>query len=197
MFARHWAAKGAALLAVGWALTLLGVQTAGAVSVQVFCPGTVVTTDREFSVTTNPGTAVCLASAPGNLNGNNDVINQMGYITLDKSDDLVTGALPGALTATPPTSGLSGSFSISAPGYGSLVLALKSGNGVLNPDWAAFLLPAGVTSGTWTISGAQQLSHFNLYGKVSPVPLPAALPLFAAALAGTGLLGWRKRGKTA
>jgi len=28
---------------------------------------------------------------------------------------------------------------------------------------------------------------------VSPVPIPAALPLFAAALSGLGLLGWRKK----
>jgi hypothetical protein len=28
---------------------------------------------------------------------------------------------------------------------------------------------------------------------VSPVPLPAALPLFLSALAGLGLMGWRRR----
>ncbi len=28
---------------------------------------------------------------------------------------------------------------------------------------------------------------------VNPVPLPAALPLFLSALAGLGLLGWRRR----
>lgn len=38
--------------------------------------------------------------------------------------------------------------------------------------------------------GAEQ---FFLISTVSPVPLPAALPLFGAALAGMGLLGWRRR----
>ncbi len=28
---------------------------------------------------------------------------------------------------------------------------------------------------------------------VAPVPIPAALPLFGAALAGLGIVGWRKR----
>lgn len=32
-----------------------------------------------------------------------------------------------------------------------------------------------------------------LSGDVNPVPLPAALPLFAAALAGLGLIGWKRR----
>jgi hypothetical protein len=34
-------------------------------------------------------------------------------------------------------------------------------------------------AGTWTM--------------VAPVPIPAALPLFGAALAGLGIVGWRKR----
>jgi hypothetical protein len=29
--------------------------------------------------------------------------------------------------------------------------------------------------------------------RVSPIPLPADLPLFAAALGGFGLIGWRRR----
>lgn len=162
--------------------TMFGATVAGAVPVSVVCPGTPATSDREFTVTTDPGTAVCLASAPGNLNGNGDAINALGYITLDKSDDLVSGALPQSLTATPPTSGLSGTFSFSAPGYTSFVIAFKSGQGQLDPDWAAFTLPNGVTSGTLAISGAQALSHVNLYGQ-AVIPVPAAAWLFGSAAA--------------
>lgn len=157
--------------------------SAFAVPVLVNCPDTSSTADREFTVTTDPGTAVCLAYAPGNLNGNGDAINQLGYITLDKSDDLTSGALPQSLTVTPPTSGLSGTFSFNAPGYTNFVIAFKSGVGRLDPDWAAFQLPDGVTSGTWEISGSQELSHANLYAQV--VPVPAAVWLFAS---GFGLL---------
>ncbi|MCG6864319.1 MAG: VPLPA-CTERM sorting domain-containing protein [Thiogranum sp.] len=158
-------------------------QPAISASVAVNCPGTAATTDREFTVTTDPGTAVCLASDSGNINGNNDAVNLLGYITLDKTDDLTSGAVPQSLTASPPTSGLSGTFSFVAPaGYTNFVIAFKSGEGQLDPDWAAFSLPNGVTSGEWAISGNQELSHANLYAQA--VPVPAAVWLF-----GSGLLG--------
>ena len=169
---------------------LLGAGVTNAAPVSVNCPGTASTADREFTITTDPGTAVCLAYAPGNLNGNGDAINALGYITLDKSDDLVSGALPQSLTATPPTSGLSGTFSFSAPAYTDFVIAFKSGQGQLNPDWAAFTLPNGITSGSWAISGQQELSHVNLYGKLAVVPVPAAAWLFGSAL---GLAGFLRR----
>ena len=40
----------------------------------------------------------------------------------------------------------------------------RSARVVLDPDWAAFLLPTGVLSGSWSVSGNQGLSHINLYG---------------------------------
>ncbi len=172
------------------AAALGGASVASAAAVAVSCPGTPITTDREFTITTDPGTAACLATGVGNLNGNNDSINQLGYVLLDKSDDLISGALLQSLTATPPTSGLSGTFSFTAPGYTDFVIAFKSGQGVLDPDWAAFTLPNNVTSGSWTISGSQQLSHVNLYGKV--VPVPAALWLFVSGLGGLAGLARRK-----
>jgi hypothetical protein len=182
-------------------LTLLGVftATAHAAAVSVSCPGTAATTDREFAVTTDPGTAGCLASGTGNINGNNDAINLLGYITLDKSDDATTGVFPLALTGSPSlVSGLSGTFSFSAPGYTDFVIAFKTGQGkpgepTLDPDWAAFTLPAGVTSGSWSISGQQDLSHAVLYGKLSPVPLPAAAWLLLSGVAGLGALARRRR----
>jgi hypothetical protein len=107
-------------------------------------------------------------------------------------------------------SGLSGDFSFVAPaGYYNFVIAFKSGQGVLDPDWAAFILPAGVTSGNWSISGAQALSHVNLYGQVCPTsgcpdpgpgpgpgqtPIPGAAFLMGSVLAGgAGFGAWRRR----
>jgi len=171
------------------------VSEAQAASVTVYCPGSASTTDREFSVTTDPGTATCILYGAGNLNGNNDPVNQLapGYLTLDKSDDLLSGVLPGSLTATPPTSGLSGTFSITAPGYTDFIIAFKTGEGQIDPDWAAFRLPAGVTSGSWSISGQQEMSHSILYGRLTPVPLPAAAWLLLSGVAGLGALARRRR----
>lgn len=158
------------------------------------CPPSPSGSERVFTLISTPDSS-CLAYGAGNLNGNSDAINALGYVTLDKSDDLTTGALPQSLTFTPPTSGLGGTFSIAAAGYTSFVVALKSGEGQLDPDWAAFLLPAGVLSGSWTISGKQELSHAVLYGIAATVPLPAALPLLAGGIGLLGALGWRRRRK--
>ena len=161
----------------------------------VSCPGTAATTDREFTLDTTPD-ATCLAFDAGNLSGNGDSVNDLGYITLDKSDDGTSGAVEGSLTFTPPTSGTSGTFSLDTAqlsGYTDFVLALKTGEGQLNPDWAAFSLPAGATSGDWAVSGQQALSHAVLYGKVAPVPLPAAVWLFGASLLGFAGLAKRKQ----
>ena len=177
---------------LGLAIMVSGAQAA---SVTVYCPGSASTTDREFSVTTDPGTATCILYGAGNLDGNNDPVNQLapGYLTLDKSDDLLSGVLPGSLTATPPTSGLSGTFSITAPGYTDFIIAFKTGEGQIDPDWAAFRLPAGVTSGSWSISGQQEMSHSILYGRLTPVPLPAAAWLLLSGVAGLGALARRRR----
>lgn len=160
--------------------TLFSVSSHAAL-VAVSCPGTVITTDREFGLTTDPGTAACLDFGIGNINGNNDAINQAGYVTLDKSDDLISGLLPQALTITSAVGELSGTFVIDAPGYTNFIVAFKSGQGQLDPDWAAFALPSGVTTGSWSISGQQSLSHANLYAQVVPIPA-------AGWLLGTGVL---------
>jgi hypothetical protein len=153
----------------------------------VNCPGTLITTDREFSLTTSVA-ATCLAFAAGNINGNNDAVNQLGYLTVDKTDNttLYIG-IDGELQVIPASNGLSGTFNINPPvGYQNFVLVLKSGVADLNPDWAAFLLPAGVLSGSWTISGQNAFSHANLYAVegVAQTPLPGALWLMGSVLAG-------------
>lgn len=140
---------------------------------------------RTFSVTAVT-VVKCLAKGVGNISGSNDAINQLGYITLDKSDgggDLLEGVLTGSPSLT---SGLSGSFNIAASVYAAytdIVIAFKSGEGQFNPDWAAFLLEDDTTSGTWSITGSQELSHATLYGKRrTDVPEPAALSLVAIGL---------------
>jgi hypothetical protein len=97
--------------------------------------------------------------------------------------------LEGALTIT-GSGGLSGTFTISpaAAAFGPLVIAFKSGEGQLDPDWAAFLLPAGVLSGSWSISGQQALSHANLYGGEEPPPPTQTPEPMSAVLLGSGLL---------
>lgn len=194
------------LLAAGALALAAGSASASTVS----CPGTgAITTDREFTLTTDPG-STCFASGLGNINGNKTGGNAdplfgllsgafgSGFVLIDKSDGnegIKTDALVGELT-----SGLSGSWSFLLPSAGAgyvwknVVLAFKSGEGNLDPDWAAFLLPDGVTSGSWGISGEQALSHANLYAQRSPVPvpLPAAGFLLIGAIGGLAALRRRR-----
>jgi hypothetical protein len=196
------------MLSVGYSALRTAVVAAAvmfgssAFAATVSCPNSVVTTDREFGLTTDPVAASCLASGSGNINGNNDFINQLGYVSIDKTgnDDAFVG-VDGEITITGNSN--SGHFTLALPaGYQNFVLVLKSGNGQLDPDWVAFLLAPGTTEGDWTISD-QGLSHAILYGqlsteneKVSENPIPGALWLFGTVIAGgAGYSRWRKKRK--
>lgn len=186
-------------LALGIALVASGGDKANAVS----CPGTAVTTDREFSVDTTPASS-CHDSGLGNEIG----LDVEGRLLIDKYEDTQVdgnqdglddntedGLMDGALTIV-GTNTTSGTFAIVAPGFFDLLLVLKSGNGVLDPDWAAFLL--GALTGDWSISGNQALSHASIYGRVfdnAVIPLPPAVILFGTALVGMTILGRRRRAK--
>lgn len=175
---------------------------AGSVSAApVSCPGTATTADREFTLDTTPD-ATCTLSGTGNISGdpsNDDfLIANPTWTLIDKSDG-PEGIDSDALSATTGSlnSGLSGEFSISidpALSFSSLAIGFKSGQGQLDPDWAIFTIDPGVTSGSWTISGSQQLSHTNLYGLRSStnVPLPATALLLCVGLGGLAMM--RRRG---
>ena len=171
----------------------------------VSCPGTAVTTDREFGLTTAVA-AKCLTSGSSNINGNGDAINNFvwlgaTFLTVDKSDtdDTLVG-VNGEIDISGVNSS-SGDFTLTLPaGYKNFVLALKSGNN-LDPVWVAFLLAPGTTGGHWTISD-QGLSHALLYAQpdenVSENPIPGALWLFGTVIAGgAGYSRWRKKRKQA
>jgi len=47
------------------------------------------------------------------------------------------------------------------------------------------------------LAGDLEITHGASGNPIDPVPLPAALPLFATGLVGLGLLGWRRKKKAA
>ena len=66
-------------------------------------------------------------------------------------------------------------------------------------------LTSGIAFGQWAdasngistgSTGADPVTGFFVEYEVNAVPLPATLPLFASALGGLGLLGWRRKRKT-
>jgi hypothetical protein len=189
---------------------------AASLPITVSCPGTAVTTDREFSVTGTVETAplgdatiTCYASDPGQLNDDEfaDPAIDPAWVLIDKDEtgDAGDGACvdESCLTITGLGS-TSGIFTISSGTWGTyneLLLGFKVGAAVgqnIDPDWAAFLLTGGITDGTWSVSNRNGLSHATLWGRFVPdrdiqaIPEPATL-----VLVGSGILAAvRKRRRT-
>jgi len=197
-------AFGASIIAIG----LAGAAPVASATT-VNCPGTVTTADREMSLSViAPAIAGCVGSGTGNIEGpTGDKILALlgassGYVLIDKSDDTTSGTMPSTALSGAVGGTTTGSLTFQAPGYQNLVVGFHFGHGAptnaaLNPDWFAYSLSNGTTTASWSIlagAGANSspgLSHINLYGKVVPVPVPAACWLLGSAL--TGMIGLKRR----
>jgi hypothetical protein len=197
---------------------LAAVLAAPSIAATVTCTGT----GRSFTLDTSPVSACAAVAAKGanNISGNasgakpDPLFALLGpnLAFLDKFGAESEGEGAKALKITANDKGLAGSFSfaiaklIAAAGkqYYDFVIAFKSGgNSGSQSVWAAFSLADGVTSGSWSFTGRNGLSHVNLYAHVRDtppstpvptVPVPAAGGMLLAGLAGLfGIKRLRRR----
>jgi hypothetical protein len=172
------------------------------------CPGTAITTDREFTLTTQDpiGNTCFYTGAP---NDANDAAFQAALLALSPPATLlgkieydefgvlqVTGPLGSLLSdMVSLLGGSGGDFELDLTGIVNAILVFKVGGATFNPDYAAFAVDSGEVEGTWSNVPRQGagLSHVTLYGSVAPVPLPAAGLMLLGALGGLAALRRRRR----
>lgn len=122
-----------------------------------------------------------------------------GWTLLDKTDaaSAVAGFVITATNLVPGTGTLSGTFNFTyATGYSNFVVAFRDGN---NNGFAAFSLTGSPPSADFTMT-RDSLSHADLFGKVSAVPVPivgAGLPGLLGACGALLALARRRRQKNA
>ena len=162
--------------------------------ISVLCPNSPSTTDREFTLTTDPGAATCLdwGNNANELNANGfDVMFLAGWTIIDKDETPDAAFAHDSWFSVSGLGATSGSFTIDPAAWGAfdqLAIGFVVGGGQIPPKWAVFGLPVNETSGTWSDApnNGGGLSHANLYGMtsrdVSEVPEPTTLVLLGSGL---------------
>jgi PEP-CTERM motif len=148
---------------------------------------------RNFALTLDNGTASCVASGLGNINGNQSEADTYlpGYTYIEKNE----GGDSGWINSVSGLNGPSGTITFDASfwsNFSSVAIGLKSGEGQFDPDWVIFTI-TGSTDTTigYSITPTQAggLSHVNLYGiRREQIPVPGTLGLLGLGLAGLGLV---------
>lgn len=186
---------------VGGMLMTGSMASAATVTLDIDCPGTAAPNDREFRLKTAVA-STCIAWGNGALSagvaGADPLLARLGpgYALIDRTD---TGTALLTFTNIGQRSGWWTLLLPTAPAgfvWGALVIAMQSDPAAFNPDWAAFGLARGVTSGWWSVANSgQNLTYGGLYGQLLPsaVPLPAAGMALAGGLAALAALRRRRR----
>jgi hypothetical protein len=82
-------------------------------------------------------------------------------------------------------------FDLTMPGIYNPAFVMAENNSI--PQAEAALIFAITNGQSYLNIHTSAIPGGEIRGQLEPVPLPAALPLFATGLAGLGLLGWRRK----